>query len=141
MQLGLPHPLMQASFDMCAHIPLTLWVSIFYVMLMVMNTLEPMMQFTTPLSPLHKMLVSMWNKNNYMCFLQPHSTLRVDKSTLCLLKMTFTSYSTLSLPTQCEWIYFFDLAHFKDLSPPMQIKSKKKAIVIDIPLINSSFSN
>jgi hypothetical protein len=33
---------------------------------MATNTLEPMMQFTTPLSPLHEMLVSMWNENNYI---------------------------------------------------------------------------
>ncbi len=32
------------------------------------------MQFVTPLLPLHEMLTSMWDENNYMCFLQPHST-------------------------------------------------------------------
>jgi hypothetical protein len=49
---------LQASFDVCAHIPSTLWVSTFYVVLMTTNALEPMMQFMTPLLPLHKMLVS-----------------------------------------------------------------------------------
>jgi hypothetical protein len=55
-----------------------------YVMFMATNALELMMQFTTPLHLLHKMLISMWNKNNYMHFLQPHSTPFIDKSTLCL---------------------------------------------------------
>jgi hypothetical protein len=27
----------------------------------------------TPLLPLHEMLTSLWNKNNYMCLLQPYS--------------------------------------------------------------------
>jgi len=35
------------------------------------------------------MLVSMWDENNYMHFLQPHSILLVDELTLCLLKMAF----------------------------------------------------
>jgi hypothetical protein len=81
---------LQASFNVCAHIPLTLWVSISYVVFMATNTFEPMMQFTTRLLPLHKMLVSIWDENNYMCFLQPHSTLLVNKLTLCLPNMTFT---------------------------------------------------
>jgi hypothetical protein len=34
-----------------------------------MNALEPMMQSLTPLPPLHEMLVSMWDENNYMRFL------------------------------------------------------------------------
>jgi hypothetical protein len=33
---------------------------------------------------------SMWDENNYMCFLQPHSIPLINKSTLCLLKRTFT---------------------------------------------------
>jgi hypothetical protein len=43
----------------------------------------------TPLSPLHEMLVSMWDENDYMRFLQSHSIPFVDDSTLCLPKMTF----------------------------------------------------
>jgi hypothetical protein len=81
---------LQASLDVCAHIPSTLWVSTSYVVLMAMNTLEFMMQFTTPLSPLHKMLVSTWDENNYIHFFQPHSIPLVDRLTLCLPKMTFT---------------------------------------------------
>jgi hypothetical protein len=50
-----------------------------------MNTLEPMMQFVTPLLPLREILASMWDENNYMRFLQPLSTLLIDKLTLCLL--------------------------------------------------------
>jgi hypothetical protein len=47
-----PIPQLHASFNVCARIPLTLWVSTFYVVLMSMNALEPMMQFMTPLLPL-----------------------------------------------------------------------------------------
>jgi hypothetical protein len=54
-----------------------------YVVLMATSTLEPMMQFATPLSPLHEMLISMLDKKYYMRFFQPHSTPFVDKSTLC----------------------------------------------------------
>jgi hypothetical protein len=43
----------------CAHVPSTLWVSTSYIVFMVTNALEPIMQFETPLPPLHKMLVSM----------------------------------------------------------------------------------
>jgi hypothetical protein len=85
--LDYPIPQLQAPFDVCVHIALTLWVSTFYVVLMATNTLEPMMQFATPLLPLHEMLVSMWDENNYMGFLQPHLTPLVDKLTLCLPKM------------------------------------------------------
>jgi hypothetical protein len=34
--------------------------------------------------------------------------------------------------------YFFDLAQFKDLLPPMQFKPMKGVITTDTPLINSS---
>jgi len=61
-----------------------------YVVLMATNALETMMQFMTPLLSLHKMMVSTWDKNNYMRFLQPHSTPLVNESTLCLPKMAFT---------------------------------------------------
>jgi hypothetical protein len=74
-----------------------------------------MMQFATPLSPLHEMLVSMWDENNYMHFLQPHLIFFVDESTLCSPKMIFTPWPMLSLPTHREHIYFLDLAQFKDL--------------------------
>ncbi len=40
--------------NVCAHIPSTLWVSTFYVVFIIMNALEPMMQFATPLPPLRK---------------------------------------------------------------------------------------
>jgi len=80
---------LQVSLDVCAHILLTLWVSTFYVTFMVMNALEPMMEFTIPLPPLHETLTSMWDKNNYMHFLQPHSTHFINKSTLCFPKMAF----------------------------------------------------
>jgi len=52
---------LQASFDVCAHIPLTLWVSTSYVVPMAMSTWGPLL-------PLHEMLVFMWDENNYMCF-------------------------------------------------------------------------
>jgi hypothetical protein len=54
-----------------------------------MNALEPMMQFMTFLPPLRKMLVSTWDENNYICFLQSHSTPFVNKLTLCLPKLAF----------------------------------------------------
>jgi len=114
-QLGLSHLSIASILDVCAHIPLTLWVSTFYVVLMVMNALKPMMQFVIPLPPLHKMLVSTWDKNNYMRFLQPHSNLFRDESTLCLPKMTFTPWLTWALLTQHEHIYFPNLAQLKDL--------------------------
>ncbi len=53
---------------MCAHIPWTLWVSTSYLVFMATNAL----QFMTPLPPICEMLVSTWDKNNYMHFLQPH---------------------------------------------------------------------
>jgi hypothetical protein len=81
---------LQTSPNVCAHIPLTLWVSIFYIMFMTMNTLEPMMQFMTPLLPLLEMLTFTWDENNYMHFLQSHLTPFVDKLTLWLSKMTFS---------------------------------------------------
>jgi hypothetical protein len=58
MWLKLPHFQLHASLDVCAHIPSTLWVSISYIMPMAMNTLGPMVQFTTFLLPLCKMLFS-----------------------------------------------------------------------------------
>ncbi len=39
--------------------------------------------------PLRMMLTFMWDKNNYMWFLKPHSTPFVDKLTLCSPKMAF----------------------------------------------------
>jgi len=51
--------------------------------------IRTMLQFTTPLPPLHEMLVSTWDKNNYMRFLQPHSIPFIDELTLCLPKMAF----------------------------------------------------
>ncbi len=92
----------------------------------------------TPLSPLHKMLIVTWDENNYMHFLQPHSTLLVNESTLCLLKMAFTPQPTLSLLTQHEWIHLPNLAQFKDLLPPMQLKPRRRVITIDTPLINAA---
>ncbi len=41
--LHYPIPQLQASLDVYAHIPSTLWVSTSYVLLMVMNALEPTM--------------------------------------------------------------------------------------------------
>jgi len=38
-----PIPQLQASLDVCAHIPSTLWVSTSYIVLMATNALEPMM--------------------------------------------------------------------------------------------------
>jgi hypothetical protein len=43
------------------------------------------------------------------------------------------------IAAQCEWIYFPDIAQFKDLMPLMWLKPKKKTIVTNTPLINSSF--
>ncbi len=100
--LDCPIPQLQVSFDACAHIPSTLWVSISYIMPLATNAQKPMMQFTTPLLPLCGMLVSMWGENNYMCFLQTCSTPFVDKSTLCSPKMAFAPQLTLSLLTQHE---------------------------------------
>jgi hypothetical protein len=51
--------------------------------------IRTMLQFTTPLPPLHEMLVSTWDKNDYMRFSQPHSIPFIDELTLCLPKMTF----------------------------------------------------
>ncbi len=41
-----------------------------------------------------------------MRFFQPHLTPFISESTLCSPKITITPLSMLSLPTQCEWIYF-----------------------------------
>jgi hypothetical protein len=88
--LDYPIPQLQTSFDVCAHIPSTLWVSTSYIVFMAMNALEPMMQFTTPWPPLHKMLVSTWDENNNMRFFQAYSTPLINELTLCLQKITFT---------------------------------------------------
>ncbi len=81
----LDYPILQlhGSFDVYPHIPSTLWISTSYVVFMATNALEPMMQFATPLLPLHEMLASTWDENNYNCFLQPHSSLLVDELELC----------------------------------------------------------
>jgi hypothetical protein len=44
------------------------------------------MQFATLLLPFHEMLISTWDKNNYICFSQPCSIPPIDKLTLCSLK-------------------------------------------------------
>jgi hypothetical protein len=82
---------------------------------MAMSTWAPMMQFVTLLLPLHKILTSMRDENNYTCFFQPCSIPLVDKLTLCSPKMEFAPYSMLSLPIQHEWIYFVDLAQLEVL--------------------------
>jgi len=48
-----------------------------------------MMQFVTPLSPLRKILASMWNEDNYKRFSQPFSIPPIDELTLCSPKMEF----------------------------------------------------
>jgi hypothetical protein len=67
---------------------------------MVMNALEPMMQFVTPLPPLREMLVSMWDENK--CFFQPHSTLFVKKLTLCLPSIHTLIDIVIADPTQTD---------------------------------------
>ncbi len=129
---------LQVSFSACAHILSTLQVFTSYVAFMVTNTRVLMMQFMTPLLPSCEMLVSMWDKNNYLRFFHPHSTPFTNESTLCSPKMAFAPQSTSSLPTQYEWIYFPDLAQLEDLLSPMWFKPMKGAIVTDTPLINSS---
>jgi hypothetical protein len=106
---------------------------------MAMNTWAPMMQFVTLLLPLHKMLVSMWDENNYTCFLQPCSTPLVDELTLCSPKMEFALYSMLSLLIQHERIYFVDPTQLEDLLLLKQFKPKKGVIMTDTSLIISSF--
>ncbi len=88
MWLRLPHLSIASLPDVCAHIPLTLWVSTFYVVLIATSAQVPMMQFMTLLPPLREMLASTWD-NNYMHFLQSHSILLVNESTLCSPKMKF----------------------------------------------------
>ncbi len=48
-----------------------------------------MMQFVTPLSPLHKILASMWDEDNYKRFSQPFSIPAIDivftKDGICIL--------------------------------------------------------
>jgi len=48
--------------------------------------------------------------------------------------MKFAPQLTLSLLTQCEWIYFLDLVQLKDLLLLMQFKLNKGAIILDTPL-------
>jgi len=76
--LGLPHLSIACILQcVCIH-PIDLMVSTFYVVFMATSTRKPMMQFVTLLLPLHEMLFSTWDKNNYMCLLQPCSTMLVD---------------------------------------------------------------
>ncbi len=72
---------------MHVHTSNTLCASTSYVVPMGTSAQEPMMQFATLLLPLRKMIVSTWDENNYMCFLQPYLTPFVDKSSLCSIKM------------------------------------------------------
>jgi len=69
---------------------------------MAMNTLKPMMQFVKLLLALGKMLVSIWDENNYMRFLQPHSTPFIDEMTLCLPKNGICTLANIVIadPTQ-----------------------------------------
>ncbi len=90
-----------------------------------MNSLEPMMQFTTPWPTLRKMLVSTWDENNYMRFFELHSFL--VSTIFTLTKIVIVD------PTQVNLIP--DLAQFKDLPPLMRFKAKKKTITTDTPLI------
>ncbi len=104
-----------------------LQVSAFYVMSMAMNTCAPMMQFVTLLLPLHKMLVSMGDENNYTCFFQPCSTPLVDELTLCSPKMEFALYSMLSLLIQHEHIYFIDSTQVKNFVAFEAAQAKKRS--------------
>jgi len=89
MQLGLPRSSIVGIFlCVCTH-PINPMGIHFYVMFMAMNARGSMIQFTTLLLPLREMLASMWDKNNYVCFLQPHSTHFINESTLCSPKMKF----------------------------------------------------
>jgi len=54
MCFKLPHPWIAGFPNMCAHIPLTLWVSTSYVVPMTTSKWRPMMQFATPLLALKK---------------------------------------------------------------------------------------
>ncbi len=87
--LNYPISQLQVSIDVCAHISSTQWVSTSYVVLIVTNVLELMMQFVTPLLPLREMSTFTWDENNYKHFFQSCSTPFVDKSTLCSQKMVF----------------------------------------------------
>ncbi len=85
-----PIPQLQAFIDVCAHIPLTLWVYTSHFVFMAMSAHEPMMHFATSLLPLCKMLASTWGNKNHMHFLQTCSTPIVNKSMLCSSKITFS---------------------------------------------------
>jgi len=90
--LGLPHPLIvNIPRCVCTH-PIDPISIHFYFVFMAMSSQEPMIQFATPLLPFHGMLISMWGKNNHMCFFQTHSTLFVNELTLCSPKMAFVFY-------------------------------------------------
>ncbi len=116
---------LQASLDVHAHTPLTLWVSTSCIVPMAMNVWEHMMQFTTFLLLLCEMQVFTWDENNYMCFLQPCLTPFAHESTLCSPKMVFAPQLMLLSTTQCMWIYFSDLAQLKNLLLSIQLKPKK----------------
>ncbi len=92
------------------------------------------MQFTTPLPPLPKMLIFMWDKNNYILFFQPHSTPLTDELILCSPKMAFAPQLMLSLPTQHEQIYFLDFAQVKFTNDHMSLHQVQ---VIDQPSTTS----
>ncbi len=101
--LRLPHPSITRLPNVCAHIPLTLWVSTSYVAPMVISTQGPMMQFVTLLSPLCEMSISMWDENNYMCFFQPHSIFPIDESALCSIRWnSHFSWCCHSWPNLCR---------------------------------------
>jgi hypothetical protein len=89
MWLGLPHPsIVGIPQCVCTHL-INLMVIHLYITSMATCKRKFLMQFMTPLLPSREMLTFTWNKNNYMHFLEPHSTFLVNKLTLCSPKMAF----------------------------------------------------
>ncbi len=88
--LGLPHPFIYMHPLMCvntSHQPYG--YPLFTLCSWQQTHWNPWCNSRHFLPPLPKMLVSMWDKNNYMHFLQSHSSPFVNELTLCLPKMAF----------------------------------------------------
>ncbi len=88
-RLGLPHPSIAGILQcVCTHPIDPMGIHLLHYVHNKKRT-KTHDAIRAPLPPLREMLVSTWDQNNYMCFLQPHSTPLINESTLCLPKMAF----------------------------------------------------
>ncbi len=136
-RLGPPHLQLHASLAVCAHIPLTSWVSTSYVAPMAISTQKPMIQFTTIFPSFCEMFISTWE--NITCVSFKYIQLLSLMNQHCAHKKWNLHFNWCChyWPNTCKKS-FHDLVQFKDLLPLMHLKPKKGTIMTKTPLVNSS---